>query len=108
MIQMLLDYGAEVNSANEDGYTPLHNACDDMCTTAIASDTSSASLDETDAAIDLLLTAGADINARNQLGETPWDLYCETIQRYVDDGVLTEKEASTHLAERAKMLKPSE
>lgn len=108
MIQMLLDYGAEVNSADEDGYTPLHNACDDMCTTAIASDTSSASLDETDAAIDLLLTAGADINARNQLGETPWDLYCETIQRYVDDGVLTEKEASTHLAERAKTLKPSE
>ena len=24
MIQMLLDYGAEVNSADEDGYTPLH------------------------------------------------------------------------------------
>lgn len=108
MIQMLLDYGAEVNSVNENGYTPLHNACDDMCTTAIASDTSSASLDETDAAIDLLLTAGADITARNQLGETPWDLYCETIHRYVDDGVLTEKEASAHLAERAKTLKPSE
>lgn len=108
MIQMLLDYGAEVNSANEDGYTPLHNACNDMCTTAIASDTSSVSLDETDAAIDLLLTAGADIHARNQLGETPWDLYCETIQRYVDDGVLTEKEASAHLTERAKTLKPSD
>lgn len=108
MVQMLIDFGADVNSAGDEGVTPLHNACDDQCTTAIASDTSSVSLDETDEAIDLLLDAGADVSAEDNAGETPWDYYCHTIDRYVDDGVLTEKEADAHLAARAKTLQPSE
>lgn len=108
MMQMLIDFGADTNSADDAGNTPLHNACQDNCTTALASDTSSASLSETDAAIDLLLSEGANIQIENQLGKTPWDCYVQTMKRYVDDGVLTQAEATVHLDERAKTLKPSE
>ena len=107
MVQTLIDFGADVNGADGTGKTPLHNACDDRCTTAIASDTSSASLAETDAAIDLLLGAGANVDARDQNGETPWDCYRATLDAYVRDGVLTEQEAAAHLAERAEALRPS-
>ena len=106
MVQTLVDFGADVNDADDAGNTPLHNACDDHCTTAIASDTSSASLAETDAAIDLLLQAGADPSVRDDEGATPWDRYRETMHRYTADGVLTKEEATAHLAERAKTLQP--
>ena len=108
MVQLLIDFGAGINTTDKVGSTPLHNACKDKCTTAIASDTSSTSLAETDEAIDLLLAKGADINAKDQSEKTPWDCYGETIDRYIEDGVLTEEEAAAHLAERAKTLKPSE
>lgn len=106
MVQLLIEFGANVNSADDEGFTPLHNACSDLCTTAIASDTSSASLDETDEATDLLLQAGADPSAENDEGKTPWDLYRQTMGRYVDDGVLTKEEAAAHLTERARTLQP--
>ena len=106
MVELLLDNGADANVADAWGRTPLHNACTDLCTLGLGSDKSSATLDDTDAAIDLLLSAGADITAQDQDGLTPWDLYRQTLREYVDEGSLTQEEALDHLSERANVLEP--
>lgn len=106
MVELLLEYGADVNVADAWGRTPLHNACTDLCTQGLGSDKSIATLGDTDAAIDLLLSAGADTTAQDQDGLTPWDLYRQAMREYVDEGSLSQEEAIDHLAERASMLEP--
>jgi len=56
-IEVLLEYGADVNAKNADGNTPLH----------IAGLTSAREV------VNLLVSHGADINTRNLDGETPTD-----------------------------------
>jgi uncharacterized protein len=51
----LLSEGADVNAADDDGFTPLHAA---------------ASRDSRDI-VRLLVDAGADVNAKSKMGETP-------------------------------------
>lgn len=55
-IRTLLDYGANVHSSGDDGFTPLHHALPESWEESI---------------VELFLEYGADINARNISGETP-------------------------------------
>jgi ankyrin repeat protein len=68
--KLLLENGAEVNSTNWMGNTPLHNAASEF-----------GSLD----LLALLLQKGAELNARNNDGETP---LCLVRKREKDMGVL--------------------
>jgi ankyrin repeat protein len=55
MIRALLDAGANINSANRSGFTPLHHAGE-------------AGSEE---AATLLITNGANLTLRNKYGQTP-------------------------------------
>ncbi len=58
MLAIFLDYGADVNQANVNGLTPLHNA---SCNGRVSS-------------VKLLLERGADIFARNNQGLTAFQV----------------------------------
>lgn len=62
LVQLLLDNGAEVNTKNDFGSTPLHGAC--------------LHSEEDDAVFisKLLINSGANVNAKNNSGETPLSL----------------------------------
>jgi uncharacterized protein len=57
-MQALLDFGADPNLRDEEGYAPLHSAVRQRGW----------------AAVDLLLTHGADLFARTPYGDTPLDM----------------------------------
>lgn len=57
MCQLLIDHGADLNTRDEEGNTPLH-----LCFADFSDDNSLA---------EILLQAGADPNAVNQAGQTP-------------------------------------
>lgn len=67
MVELLIEYGADVNVAGEGGDTPLHNASAGRCVSRLGSGISSMDLGESDRAIDLLLDAGADITAKTTM-----------------------------------------
>ena len=106
MVKLLLENGADANVADVRGRTPLHNACAGLCVDSLGSDKNIATLTATDAAIDLFLSAGADIEAQDRDNITPWDLYCQTMQEYVEKGSLSQEEALDRMAERASVLEP--
>jgi ankyrin repeat protein len=55
IVRLLLDSGVDVNSVDNDGYTPLHIAC----------------IYEHPEVVELLLKYGADVNKSNNDGKTP-------------------------------------
>ena len=57
VLKVLIDAGADVNTANDNGVTALMNAA----------------RDEDIEKVRLLLHAGADVNAKDKEGETAWD-----------------------------------
>ncbi len=57
-VKVTLEFGADVNAADQDGYTALH----------MAAFTGAASI------VKLLVDRGASVEARNKLGETPWSM----------------------------------
>ena len=55
---MLIDEGANLNTKDDDGVTPLHDAVGSLSQKEI---------------IELLITNGADMNAKTKRGSTPLD-----------------------------------
>ncbi len=104
MIQVLLEYGANVNVLDEYGNTPLYNACSGFCSNKFNDEPEQ--LVETEEVIDVLLEAGADTSAINEEGLTPWDAYQQTIREYEELGAITSEEAAALLSERSETLKP--
>lgn len=58
VVELLLEYGADVNARSDGGWTPLHNACDKGCEKIVR----------------MLLEAGADFNSQLLNGMTPLHL----------------------------------
>lgn len=106
MVELLIEYGADVNVAGEGGDTPLHNASAGRCVSRLGSGISSMDLGESDRAIDLLLDAGADITAKNDDGYTPWDNYRAMVRYYESEGRISSEDALEILSERAETLEP--
>lgn len=58
VVELLLEYGADVNARSDGGWTPFHNACDKGCEKIVR----------------ILLEAGADFNSQLLNGMTPLHL----------------------------------
>ena len=58
IVELLIEEGANLNTKDEDGVTPLHDAVGSLSQKEI---------------IELLITNGADINAKTKRGSTPLD-----------------------------------
>lgn len=71
VIQMLLEYGADVNARSDGGWTPLHNACEKMCKKKECDK-------ECDKIVCILLAAGADLNSQLLNGMTPLHLAAQS------------------------------
>ena len=72
VIRWLLTHGAGVSAANDDGFTPLHDAC------LLSNRTSARTVSDI---IGLLLAHGADINALTVFRQTPLDVGVEARNR---------------------------
>lgn len=62
VVELLLEYGADVNARSDGGWTPFHNACDQGCEKIVR----------------VLLDAGADFNSQLLNGMTPLHLAAQT------------------------------
>lgn len=71
-LDLLLQYGAEVNRAYEQGWTALHEAVDFSIDSTIQGGGSPG--DEPLESILWLVAHGADLNAKTERGETPLDV----------------------------------
>ena len=58
IVELLIDEGANLNTKDDDGVTPLHDAVGSLSQKEI---------------IELLITNGADMNAKTKRGSTPLD-----------------------------------
>lgn len=102
-VRILIENGASVAVADENGRTPLHFACSGWCIDPEAKGGPEA-LDETYAVARLLLDAGADANAEDSSGNIPWDLCVETVGDLVERGVLGEEDQAEALNEFSVLL----